>query len=75
MIEPNHVAKVADLAVPSLRRSCFHCQPRADQRGKHGAAIFLRLRIEQLPAGHGYQTGLNVLLFQLTLRFDDQTHL
>ena len=74
MIEPNHVSKIADIAMPSLCRPCFHCEARADQRRKHGAAIFLRLRIEQLPAGHGDQTRLNVLLFQLMLRFDDQAH-
>ena len=74
MVEANHVAKIADVAMPSLRRSCFHSQPRADRRRKHGASIFLRLRIEQFPTGHGHEARLNILLFQFALRFDDQTH-
>jgi len=74
MIEPDHIPKIADIAMPSLRRSCFHSQPRADGRRKHGTAIFLRLPFEQFPTRHRNQTRPNVLLFQFALRFDDQTH-
>ena len=33
MIEPNHVAKVADIAMPALRRPCFDRQPCANRGG------------------------------------------
>ena len=61
MVEPYHVAKFADVAMPSVRRPYLHSQPRAAQWRKHGAAILLFFRIEQLPTGHGHEARLSVL--------------
>ena len=72
---PITLAKIADVAMPSLRRSCLYSQPCANRRRKHGTTIFLHLRIEQFPTRHGHQARLNILLLQFQLRFDDQTHL
>ena len=74
MIDANHVAPFADVAMPPLGRTRFHGEPYADGWRKYRAAVFLRLGIEQFPTGHRYEARLNILLLKLLPRFDDQIH-
>src|SRR5437867_8297960 len=51
-LDAEHITRVADIAVPTLRRARFDCQPRTHCGRQHGVAVGLRKRIEELPARH-----------------------
>src|SRR5438128_159094 len=74
-IDAEHVAAIADVAVPALRRSRFDCKARTHRRRQYGVAIFARLRVEELPTRHGDDAYLDLLRRELLRCRDDQSDL
>ena len=63
-----------DIALPSNRRRLFDRDPRRDGGRQNGVAVFLRLLVEQLPAGHADDAAANALRREVLVSGDAEVH-
>src|SRR5437763_1961240 len=70
-----HIAAIADIAVPALRRSRFDCKARTNRRRQYRVAIFARLCVEELPTRHGNDAYFHLLRRKLLRCRDYQSDL
>src|SRR5260370_7758457 len=74
-LHSNHVARCADVSLPSERRGLLNRDPRLDAGGQHAVPVFLRLVLEDLPRGHGDDTRPDALGEQLGVGLHRKTQL
>jgi hypothetical protein len=73
--DAEHTTRVADIAVPALRRTRFDGQARSDRRRQHRFTLSLGQSIEQLPARHRHAAHGVTFCIQTLRGRDDQAHL
>src|SRR5258705_7639206 len=70
-VDADHVAAVADVAMPALRRARLHGEPAPDRRRQDRIAVVFRPGVEELPARHRDDARADVFLRELLPGRDD----
>src|SRR5262249_9075155 len=71
-VDADRTSVVTDPFLPTQRDPRLYGQAARDRSGKHGLAVVCRLLLEQLPAGHGYETRLDPLVARRPGRGDGE---